>query len=182
MSYRLPSKTFCLIRHGETTANRDGIIAGRLDVPLTENGRDQARRLRDLEWSAPCMLFASPMERALETCKLGFPDEQIHTHPDLRERDWGVFEGQPLANQPSRDGKPAEGEDWSEMIERVAQAITECCSQASDALPIMVCHSGVIRATRILCSFSGPWSRVQNAYPLQFTWTGPGHQESPYEQ
>ena len=33
-----PPRSFCLIRHGETTANADGCIAGRTDVALTERG------------------------------------------------------------------------------------------------------------------------------------------------
>jgi len=41
----LPPQRFCLIRHGETTANADAIIAGVTDVPLTRLGRDQARAL-----------------------------------------------------------------------------------------------------------------------------------------
>jgi probable phosphoglycerate mutase len=34
-----------VIRHGETSWNRDGIFRGRADVPLSERGREQARML-----------------------------------------------------------------------------------------------------------------------------------------
>ena len=46
----LPSRSFCLIRHGETTANADEIIAGVTDVPLTQLGRDQAHPLSHRTW------------------------------------------------------------------------------------------------------------------------------------
>ncbi len=59
-------------RHGESTSNRDGILAGGTDFPLTENGREQANALAN----ALCKLgvdfrkiYSSPLSRALDTAK-----------------------------------------------------------------------------------------------------------------
>ncbi|MFS4580901.1 histidine phosphatase family protein [Phaeobacter sp. C3_T13_0] len=177
MMLQLPPKTFCLIRHGETSANRDGIIAGAHDVDLTDKGRKQAEALRETEWPTATMLFASPKRRAQDTCALAFPDAPFHTQSDLRERDWGIFEGLPITQLPPRDGKPEGGEDWGEMQRRVASAISEGCALAQDLLPIFVCHSGVIRATRILAGQSNVGARPHNAQPIYFEWTGREHKE-----
>ncbi|WP_417712969.1 histidine phosphatase family protein [Pseudophaeobacter arcticus] len=174
---KLPPQSICLIRHGETTANRDGIIAGRLDVALTDLGRQQARALQAYPWPGAIALFSSPLERAQETCRLGFPDQNFHCHPGLRERNWGRFEGAPLAELPLRAGRPEGGEDWSEMITRVARAITTCCAQAQDRLPVLVCHSGVIRATRLLAGQQSSGRRPANAHPISFVWLDDSHKE-----
>ncbi|KPD12968.1 phosphoglycerate mutase [Phaeobacter sp. 11ANDIMAR09] len=181
MTHRLPKTSFCLIRHGETTANRDGVIAGRLEVSLTETGRAQAQALSLLTWPDAYVLFTSPMERAKETCRFGFPSEKFQTHPGLRERDWGMFEGRPLAELPPRDGRPDQGEDWGEMINRVAEAIHDSYQSSHGRLPIFVCHSGVIRAARILAGFHSVGTRPANARPIYFNWTGDGHQETTHD-
>lgn len=174
---QLPRQSFCLIRHGETTANRDGIIAGRLDVALSDLGRRQAEALRAYDWPADLALFSSPQSRAQATCRLGFPGQEFRTLSGLRERDWGRFEGRPLAELPAREGRPEGGEDWGEMIDRVARAISQCCAQSKDRLPVLICHSGVIRATRLLAGQSSSGLRAPNAQPITFVWSGQTHNE-----
>ncbi|MBW6416347.1 histidine phosphatase family protein [Celeribacter sp. PS-C1] len=168
----LPAKSFCLIRHGETTANADEIIAGRTDVLLTERGRDQARDLSKRMWPERIVLYTSPMSRARETCELAFPNQPYDLHDGLRERDWGLFEGQPLSEQPDREATPEGGESWPDMLSRVAQAIVEICDTSEGALPVLVCHSGVIRAARVLWTTGHVGSRPPNATPLLFTRSG----------
>ncbi|WP_417262340.1 histidine phosphatase family protein [Celeribacter sp.] len=168
----LPAKNFCLIRHGETTANADEIIAGRTDVSLTERGREQARDLSKRMWPEHIVLYASPMSRARETCELAFPDLPYALHDGLRERDWGLFEGRPLSEQPDREATPEGGESWPDMLSRVAQTIVEICDTSEDALPVLVCHSGVIRAARVLWTTGHVGSRPPNATPLMFARSG----------
>lgn len=163
-----PPRSFCLIRHGETTANADGCIAGRTDVALTERGRAQARALADRAWPMRIALYSSPLSRARETCELGFPGLAFTCHDGLRERDWGVFEGRPLADQPRREDTPEAGECWPGMQARVHQAICEICAASGAALPVLVCHSGVIRAARMLWTDGGVGARPANAVPILF--------------
>jgi broad specificity phosphatase PhoE len=86
-----------LVRHGETEWAREGRHTGRTDVPLTDAGRDQARALgRCLAGHRFELVISSPMARAADTARLaGFPDPK--TDPDLREWDYGVFEGRRTA-------------------------------------------------------------------------------------
>lgn len=168
----IPARSFCLIRHGETTANAGAIIAGATDVPLTPRGRDQARALAGREWPSGIALFASPMSRARDTALLAFPGRDHQPEPDLRERDWGIFEGRPVADLPPREITPQDGEGWDDMLARVDRAIRRICATSGDALPVLVCHSGVIRAARVLWTTGDAGDRPPNATPILFSPDG----------
>ena len=82
-----------LVRHGETEWSRSGRHTGWTDVPLTERGRAEARRLVPLIRSHRIgAAFVSPLQRARETAELiGLHD--LRVDPDLREWDYGGYEG-----------------------------------------------------------------------------------------
>jgi broad specificity phosphatase PhoE len=91
----LPSPTrLVLVRHGETEWSRTGRHTGRTDVPLTDRGRDQAKELgRALRGRVFSRVLSSPLGRAVETCRLaGFAD-RVELVDDLREWDYGAYEG-----------------------------------------------------------------------------------------
>ncbi|MDF3414587.1 histidine phosphatase family protein [Sulfitobacter sp. M57] len=157
-----------MIRHGETTANANQIIAGVTDVPLSPLGRRQAQALADQAWPDRIAVFASPMARAQDTCKLAFPGRGFVLNDGLRERNWGVFEGCPIGVQPPRKDTPEGGESWPAMLARVQQAICEICSASEDALPVLVCHSGIIRVARVLWGKGCVGDRPPNATPILF--------------
>ena len=120
-----------LARHGETEWSRDGRHTGRTDVPLTEEGVRQALLLRDAlaEWTFVKVL-SSPMERALETCRLAGLADMAATTDDLLEWDYGDYEGITTAEiretRPDwylwRDGCP-NGEDAAAVGERADRVI-----------------------------------------------------------
>ncbi|WP_041819044.1 histidine phosphatase family protein [Streptomyces davaonensis] len=82
-----------LVRHGETAWSRSGRHTGSTDVPLTEQGRAEARGLVPLIRSHRIgAAFVSPLQRARETAELiGLTSMRID--PDLREWDYGGYEG-----------------------------------------------------------------------------------------
>lgn len=82
-----------LVRHGETEWSRSGRHTGWTDVPLTEHGREEARRLVPLIRSHRlAAAFVSPLKRARETAELiGLHDVRVDA--DLREWDYGGYEG-----------------------------------------------------------------------------------------
>ena len=83
-----------LVRHGETEWSRTGRHTGRTDVPLTDHGREQAKRLGLLlQGRTFSRVLSSPLVRALDTCRLAGFDDPVELVDDLREWDYGAYEG-----------------------------------------------------------------------------------------
>jgi probable phosphoglycerate mutase len=87
--------TFYLVRHGETVFNREGRLQGHIDPPLSELGREQARRIgARLADAGIDHAYASPLQRALESAQIALGSTApIDTRPGLREMNLGAWEG-----------------------------------------------------------------------------------------
>src|SRR5215470_2093292 len=87
-----------LARHGETAWSLTGQHTGRTDLPLTERGERNARRLADrLKGLTFAAVLTSPLKRARRTCELAASDVRAQVDPDLVEWDYGEYEGQTSA-------------------------------------------------------------------------------------
>lgn len=148
--------TLCLIRHGTTNWNIAGRLQGQVDVPLSEQGRAEARavamRLRNDLWHA---IYSSPLRRAADTAEsiaaqIGL---QVRYCTDLQERAFGVLEGK--THQELRTGYP----DWQrreseieglERFEDLKQRATRVLSQIADThlreRVIVVSHGAFVNA------------------------------------
>jgi len=88
------SRTLLLIRHGETRSNREGIFRGRLEIPLSGRGEEQARALRKAaSVSNVVAVVCSPLQRAQATALIAFPDLSISTNSCLNNLDLGDWSG-----------------------------------------------------------------------------------------
>ena len=83
-----------LIRHGETEWAFNGRHTSFTDLPLTENGREEARALQDIlqKWQFK-QVFRSPLVRAKETYELSGIINDVIVDPDITEWNYGRFEG-----------------------------------------------------------------------------------------
>jgi len=141
-----------LVRHGATKWSQNGQHTGRTDIPLLEEGRQQAKRagqiLREHGFSSFGLVLTSPLVRAAETCALaGFEAE---TDPDLMEWDYGAYEGmrgsEIRAQRPGwtlwNDGVPG-GERVSDVGRRADRVIARALSCEGDTL--CVAHGHLLR-------------------------------------
>jgi broad specificity phosphatase PhoE len=96
------------IRHGETAWSLSGRHTGSSDIPLTENGVVQSRRLQPLLQSVSfAHVLISPRQRARQTCALAGLAHAAEIEPNLAEWDYGAYEG--LSTSEIRKSAP----DWN---------------------------------------------------------------------
>lgn len=149
-----------LVRHGETAWNGAGRLQGRLDVALSERGRDQARALRPaLAALAPSFVITSALRRTAETATaLGARPDRAD--PRLDEAHLGSWEGDysvRLQEQAPEDYLawragllcPPGGESFEELADRVVDGVTTAVRDAvtgGHRSVLVVTHGGPLRA------------------------------------
>ena len=145
-----------LARHGQTEANRDALLVGRIDPPLTALGVQQAKRVAGaLEFSEAVRVIASPLTRTVQTATiiadvLGLP---VETDDRIIEMDYGAWDGMPLADVPIEtwrawrtdpEFRPPDGESLRDVSRRVGAAMGEWLT--TDEPIIAVTHVSPIKA------------------------------------
>jgi probable phosphoglycerate mutase len=94
-----PHHQIWLVRHGETEWSASGQHTGRTDIPLTPTGQRQAAALGRLLAGHPfALVLSSPLGRARETCRLAGHAAAAVMTDDLREWDYGDYEGRKTAD------------------------------------------------------------------------------------
>jgi broad specificity phosphatase PhoE len=140
-----------LARHGETEWSRDLKHTGRTDIPLTDRGRAEAEQLgRALAGRSFARVLSSPLQRAVETCRLASLGDQVELTDDLLEWDYGDYEGITTAEirqeRPQwklwRDGCPG-GETAADVAKRVDRVIADLRGLDGDA--VLFAHGHVLR-------------------------------------
>lgn len=149
MSERAPE--IVLIRHGETEWSRSGQHTGRTDIPLTEAGRHEAQLLgARLGHRGFGRVLTSPLQRALETCRLAGLGDRAEVRSDLVEWDYGAYEGRATAEIRAErpgwslwtDGTPG-GESAADVGARVDPLVAELRAGQGDVA--VFSHGHVLR-------------------------------------
>ena len=108
MAGALPAGGIVLVRHGATEWSQSGRHTSRTDLPLLPEGRRRAEELsRMLDPADFGRVLCSPLLRARETCELAGFAEAAEITEELREWDYGSYEG--LTTAEIREQRP----DWS---------------------------------------------------------------------
>lgn len=155
-------KRLLLLRHAETSANRKGQFTGLADVPLSERGRRQALATSELvRQHTPQLCLSSPLQRSLGTARLALPDTETVTDPDLREIDFGQWDGLTFTQVQQQDPAGLKrwlrfdpdfrfetGESLGNFFNRVRRVAKRILSQPEERI-LIVTHGGILRA--LLC-------------------------------
>lgn len=159
--------TLILLRHGRSTANTAGVLAGRTPgVALDDQGRDQASGLPGrLAPLAPAAAVTSPLQRCAETLgplTAARPEMAVHTEERINECDYGDWTGRKLAElsdeplmatvqqHPSGAAFPG-GESMRAMQSRAVDAVRDWnrrieAEHGDDACYLMCSHGDVIKS------------------------------------
>jgi len=140
-----------LIRHGETEWSRSGAHTGRTDLPLTGAGRARAEAIGQyLSGRRFALVLTSPLVRARDTCRLAGYGDLAVIDENLREWDYGDYEGRTTVD--IRKERPdwnlwADGVLNGESIEQVAhraRSVIERALQAGGDVALFA-HGHVLR-------------------------------------
>ena len=134
-----------LVRHGETDWNAVGRLQGHTDRPLSDYGREQARRLADdLAGEEFDAIYASDLARARDTAEIVGERLQLPVveDPDLREKNWGTWEG--LTSTERLEVELA-GESTEEHQRRMLAALGRIAANYPGGRVLVVTHGGSMR-------------------------------------
>ena len=148
-----------IVRHGQTEYNVVGRYGGRIDVPLNENGINQAYELRDILKNIKFdFVFSSPLKRALKTAEI-ICNNDIIKDDRLIERNNGDLEGKlkteidefPDFNDPNENRYNIE--NIVDFRNRIYDFFNEIKNQYRGKDVLVVTHAGVGIYAR--CFFEG---------------------------
>ena len=147
-----------LIRHGLTQWNRQKRYCGFFDINLSDEGKIQARKLRErLKLEKIHKVYSSDRKRAMHTAKIIFTGLEIENVADLREMHFGIFEG--LTHDEIARKHPKiytkwledpfsttipDGENLDEFKKRVRSAIKKIVVSNRNKTVAIICHGGAI--------------------------------------
>ncbi len=163
-----------VVRHGETEWSLAGRHTSRTDLPLTARGCEQAGELaRELPTSEFALVLCSPLRRARETCELAGFGDVAQIDDDVREWDYGEYEGLTTAeihrSNPGwvlwRDGCPG-GEQPEQVGARADRALARLRSAGGNA--VVFAHSHFLRV------LTARWLRMEPAAGARFVLAAGG--------
>ena len=149
-----------LVRHGETAWNREKVFRGRIDLELSERGKEEAKALAEELKKEPIkFIYSSPLKRALQTAQplaeaLGL---EVKKEPGLIDLDFGSWQGKSLKEVKESD--PENYRLWENSPEKLkfpqGESLAEARLRAMQALErIAQAHSdqcGVVVSHRVIC-------------------------------
>jgi probable phosphoglycerate mutase len=136
-----------VVRSGQTAFDREGRIKGTLDIPLTEEGKQEAKRFGDdVARFAPSALVASPSRCARETAAAVGASTGLKPRicPELGNLDFGLWQGllvEEIAERQPKLHRQGQENPWA-LMPPEGEALEECCDRASTAIERLLRRHG----------------------------------------
>lgn len=154
-----------IVRHGVTDWNRAGRAQGTKDIPLNADGIDQAKRFANAFNFRADHVFSSDLSRAHATATT-YADRHglsVQLRPELRERSFGSYEGEPyhwVTEQMEADAetngihlasvRPKDGESFYDVWDRLDGFVSELSSLSGTVVAFAHGGSGSVLMARLL--------------------------------
>ena len=144
-----------VVRHGETTQNKLGLVQGDTESDLSEKGIEDAKALRELVDSLNIdVVVSSPLRRAIDTAKLITNNKyEIIIDKRLIERDFGLSEGKPVDPELTikywnfkLNTDINNVEKVQDLMFRITEFIEDMRNMYPDKKVLVVAHSAILRA------------------------------------
>jgi probable phosphoglycerate mutase len=140
-----------LIRHGETAWSVSGAHTSRTDIPLTNRGRERARKIREyLSGKKFSMVLTSPLQRARETCSIAGFGDVAQIDDDLTEWNYGAYEGrttreiqQEIPSWSVWSSPMIDGETMEQVAERANRVIARAVTKGGQVA--LFAHGHILR-------------------------------------
>lgn len=172
--------TLVLARHGEVSWNVERRFLGHKDLPLTEEGINQAERLAQRLGNEPSLTqtYSSDLQRAVVTAQKVAETRglEVIRLRELRELDFGDWEGLTFSEIKLRWGRlldlwfenpfdyaPPGGESMTQLLQRIQRAMEKILRTSQGGMTLVVSHGGPIRL--LTCLYMG--------WPLNQFWSVP---------
>ena len=167
------------IRHGLTELNRDQRVGGRIDVPLIEEGREQAREAAGRFAGTPFdVVISSPLQRAVETATIvtGLRPEELVIDELCTERSFGAMEGLSPAEVRERYPEveylrighigyslnPPGGEPFPDLHERARRFLARALERFGGKRILVFSHQNFMQQLHGAIRGLDPWTSLEH--------------------
>jgi phosphoserine phosphatase len=194
-----------IVRHGTTVWNKETRYQGQTDVPLSEEGQEQAELLAQRFSDEPlAAIYSSPLKRAFDTAQaIARPHNlEVKSLEGMREIGFGDWEGKAYTHVRQQyseelrnwihnplENKIPNGETLPDLKIRVENALAEILAAHPEGRIVLVAHSGTIRmlfccllkmdlsAFWRIMQFNGAVNQIEfrNSIPTVFTMNATEH-------
>lgn len=158
-----------LVRHGTTEWNREEVFRGRVDCPLNETGKAEARATASYFQGIPIdSVFSSPLARAVETAAAIAAGRGVEVilEPAFTDLDFGEWQGHPLKEVRDRypelyrawrerpqDVTFPQGENLDQVRTRAWERLLRIAQESPDRTVVIVSHRVITKV--LLCAALG---------------------------
>lgn len=146
-----------LVRHGYSLGNKNKLLSGWTDVPLTHEGIEELNTFKEIyEYPETDYYFSSDLSRAFDTARIIYPDKEIKKLSDFREMNFGIYENKGKEDLDLRafftswfkGDKIEGGENYNQFSKRIITSFNQLNKKILEKDKnsyTLVSHSGTIR-------------------------------------